>query len=200
MAKKTTPEQIFEAALKVFARYGLRRARMEDIAAELDMATGTLYRYVKDKLDLYEKAVAHAIRRWQHKVFDAVEQTEDVIEQFLIMGRKGYGYLAADKDLRKLLINDPTIFPLSPRKQRFPDIDTASIALIKAILQKGVEQKIFRPINVEHVAELLYSVYVMLIIKTYVKSDPDLTQQMFDEGLELILTGLLANPIRKEET
>ncbi len=192
MAKKTTPEKIFETALEVFARYGFRRTRVEDIATELDMATGTLYRYVKDKKDLYEKTVRFGIRRWQSKVFEAIADVEDVTEQFIVMGKKGYGYLAEDLHLRQILIDDPSIFPLAPRKVRFPEIDTASINLIKSILQKGVEQEKFANIDIDMTAELFYSFYVMFIIKTYIKSDGHSTEEMFEHGLELILTGLLS--------
>lgn len=191
MAKKTSSEEIFDASLRVFARYGFRRTRMEDIARELDMATGTLYRYVEDKRDLYENTVAHGIRRWQSRVFEAVSSVEDVTEQFVTMCRKGYGYLAEDVDLRQIMIDDPTIFPLSPRKERFPDIDSASIGLIKSVLQKGIDRGVFRPMDVAHVAELMYSIYVMFIIKTYVKSEENSTSKMFEEGLNLILNGLL---------
>lgn len=192
MAKITSPDKISEAAARVFARYGFRRARMEDVAAELDVAPATLYRYVNDKRDLYEKTVAHGIRRWQSRVFEAVAGIDDVTEQFVVMCRKGYGYLAEDADLRQIMIDDPTIFPLSPRKVRFPEIDSASIGLIRSILQKGVDSGVFRPVDVDHVAELLYSIYVMFIIKTYVKSEEHSTHRMFEEGLTLILNGLLA--------
>jgi AcrR family transcriptional regulator len=192
MAKKTSPEKIFETALEIFAKYGFRRTRVEDIATELAIATGTLYRYVKDKKDLYEKTVMFGIRRWQSKVFEAVAGVEDVTEQFIVMGKKGYGYLADDVYLRQILINDPSIFPLTPRQVRLPEIDTASINLIKSILRKGVEQKLFADIDINMTAELFYSFYVMFIIKTYIRSDRHSTQEMFEHGLSLILNGLIA--------
>jgi len=191
MKKKTTPEKIYETALKVFAKYGFRRTRVEDITGELDMATGTLYLYVKNKKDLYEKTVSHGIKKWQEKVFEAIADIDDVREQFLAMCKRSYGYLAEDVNLRQVLINDPSIFPLSPRKVRFPEIDTASINLIKEILQKGIKQQIFRNIDVDHIAEFFYSIYVMFIIKTYVKSEGQSAQKMFDEGLDLMLNGLI---------
>lgn len=190
MAAKTDLDTIFETSLEVFARYGFRRTRVEDIAVELDMATSTLYRYVKNKKDLYEKTVRYGISRWQGKVFEAVYASEDVMEQFITMGEKGYGYLAVDVHLRQILINDPSIFPLSPRKIRFPEIDAASIHLIKSILEKGISQNVFKSVDIDLTAELLYSLYVMFIIKTYVKSEGHSTQQMFEQGLELILNGL----------
>lgn len=192
MAGKTSPDRIFETALEIFARYGFRRTRVEDIAGELDMAVGTLYRYVKDKKDLYEKTVMFGIRRWQGKVFEAIDGIDDAVEQFTVMGKKGYGYLADDVHLRQILIDDPSFFPLTPRKVRFPEIDTASVNLIKSILKKGIGQKVFRNIDIDMTAELFYSFYVMFIIKTYIKSDGHSTQEMFEYGLSLILNGLLA--------
>ena len=192
MSPKTSPGQIFEISLEIFAKYGFRRTRVEDIANELDIAAGTLYRYVKDKKELYEKTVMFGIRRWQAKVFEAIAGIEDVTDQFVVMGKKGYGYLADDVNLRQILINDPSIFPLTPRKVRFPEIDTASVNLIKSILKKGVEQEVFANIDIDITAELLYSFYVMFIIKTYIKSDGHSTKEMFEKGLSLILNGLLA--------
>jgi AcrR family transcriptional regulator len=191
MGKKVSLEQICEAALVVFARYGFRRARVEDIADELDLAVGTLYLYVKNKKDLYEKAVSFGIKRWQAKVFESIAGIEDVKEQFATMCTKGYGYLDEDFHLRKILVNDPSIFPLSPRKVRFPEIDSASINLIKHILNRGIKQKVFRKIDVDQTAELLYSIYVMFIIKTYIKSEGRSAEKMFHESIELLLFGLL---------
>ncbi len=190
MKKRIEPEIIYQTALSVFARYGFKRTRVEDVARELDVTPGAMYRYVKDKRELYEQTVAYGIRRWQDKVFEAMDGVADVKDQFLIMCRKGYEYLAQDRDMRAILIDDPTIFPLAPRKIRFPDIDEASITMIRTVLQKGIEQKAFRPVDVEVIAEFLYSIYVMFIIKTYVKSEGRSAQEMFDKGLELLLTGL----------
>jgi len=191
MGKKTTTNQIYETALKIFAKYGFRRTRVEDIAQEMDMATGTLYRYVKDKKDLYEKTVEFGITRWQVKVFEAIAQVDDIKARFITMCTKGYEYLSEDVPLREILIQDPSIFPLSPRKVRFPNIDNASISLIKEILNRGIKENVFRNMDVSHVAEFFYSIYVMFIIKTYIKSEGQSTQKMFNEGLSILLNGLL---------
>jgi len=191
MAKKTTPEHIYETAIKIFAKYGFQRTRIEDVTSKLDIATGTLYLYVENKKDLYEKTVSHAIKKWQGKVFEAIAGIDDITERFLVMCKKGYGYLSQDTHLRQVLINDPSIFPLSPRKVRFPEIDTASIDLIKDTLKAGIDQDIFRRVDVDPIAEFFYSIYVMFIIKTYVKSEGRSAQEMFDKGLDLLLYGLL---------
>jgi AcrR family transcriptional regulator len=182
---------IYEAALRVFARYGYRRTRVEDIADELGMTKGNLYLYVENKRDLYEKAVAHGLFRWQEMVVKAIEKIDDVVEQFLVMCKKSYSYLSRDVSLRTVLVNDPTVFPLSSKEDPFYEINHASTQLLREVLQRGVRQGKFREVDVDQVSELLYSVYVMFIIKTYVKSEGKSTQKIFEQGLDIILHGLL---------
>ncbi len=49
---KRTEQQILSAALRVFARDGISRSRIADIAAEAGISTSTLYEYYKSKEDL----------------------------------------------------------------------------------------------------------------------------------------------------
>jgi len=46
-------------------------------------------------------------------------------------------------------------------------------------------------VDVDHVCELLFSVYVMFIIKTYVKSEGKSTKKMFEQGLDIVVQGLI---------
>ncbi|MFP4474991.1 MAG: TetR/AcrR family transcriptional regulator [Desulfatibacillaceae bacterium] len=191
MKSKTSNNQIYQAALTVFAKYGYRRTRVEDVAAQLGIAPSTIYRYVPDKQNLYERTVEFGIHRWQARVVEAMADVGDVAERFRVMCKKGFEYLAHDEDLRAVMVQDPTIFPLAPRKVRFPEIDNASIDLIRSLLNEGMDKGVFRRVDPDYTAELLYSIYVMFIIKTYVKSGDHSAAVMFDHGLDLILEGLL---------
>ena len=192
MAREDKLPKIYEAALKVFAQYGYKRTRVEDVAAELGMTKGNLYLYVENKRDLYEKAVAYGLLRWQSMVSKSIADIDDTIEQFITMCRKSFTYLSRDVALRTILINDPTIFPLSRREDPFYEINHASMDLIKSILVKGIHEGKFREVDVDHTCELLFSIYVMFIIKTYVKSEGKSTQKMFEQGIDIVLRGLVS--------
>lgn len=57
---RRTKKQILNAALRVFARDGISRSRIADIAAEAGISTSTLYEYYKSKEDLaYEVPSSH---------------------------------------------------------------------------------------------------------------------------------------------
>lgn len=182
---------MYDAALKVFAQYGYKRTRVEDVAAELGMTKGNLYLYVKDKRDLYEKAVSYGLLRWQAKVRESISGMDDVVEQFLTMCQKSFMYLSRDVSLRTILINDPSIFPLSTKEDRFAGINRASMDMLKSVLKKGIDDGKFRNVDVSSATDLLYSIYVMFIIKTYIKSEVKSSRKMFEQGVDLILSGLL---------
>lgn len=57
---RRTEKQILNAALRVFGRDGISRARIADVAAEAGISTSTLYEYYASKEDLaYEIPMAH---------------------------------------------------------------------------------------------------------------------------------------------
>ncbi len=76
MKKQETSMQILEAASKRFMHYGYNKTTMAEIARDLKMSTGNLYRFFPSKLD-----IAEAI---------AVEHEED-----------GYKFLAQISELKK---------------------------------------------------------------------------------------------------
>lgn len=57
---KRTEQQILNAALRVFARDGISRSRIADVAAEAGISASTLYEYYDSKEDLaYEVPIKH---------------------------------------------------------------------------------------------------------------------------------------------
>lgn len=182
---------IYEAALRVFARFGYKKATVEDIGTELNMAKSNLYLYVKNKRELYENAVSHGLKKWQNHARTAAEKKDDIIEKIVEYSVSGYNYLENDPDLRAIITGDPTIFPLSPTEDRFHEINRESMDVLKSYLVQGIREKRFREIPVDTIVELLYSIYIMFIIKTYVKQDGDISRQKIMDGFDLVLKGLL---------
>ncbi len=183
---------ILEAALRTFAKYGFKKTTVEDIATELGMTKGNLYLYVKDKRDLYERSVAHAFREWQERVASDMEKEKDVVARFRVMCVKAYTYLIRKRALQAIVLKDPTIFTLSPREDRFYAVNAAAVDMIKGVLKQGIREKRFRKMDVEPMAEFLFSIYIMFIIRVYVKSEGKSVQAIFDAAVDLMINGLLA--------
>ena len=184
--------QILETALRTFARYGFKKTTLEDIAGELGMTKGNLYLYVKDKRDLYERSVARAFRGWQERVAQDMESKKDVVVRFRVMCVKAYQYLSLNEDLQSIVLRDPTIFTLSPGEDRFYSVNVAAVEMIKRVLEQGIRERRFRKMDVEPMAEFLFSIYIMFIIRAYVKSEGMPVEAIFEAAVDLMINGLLS--------
>jgi len=194
MRKRENIEAIYTAAIKVFAEYGFRKATVEEIAAELGMTKGNLYLYVRDKQELYEKSVRHALLRWQGLVRRAIDAEKDVKKKFLVMGEKALEYLSRDDDLRRILVRDPDIFPMFPVHDPYEVINRNSVAMIRNILKQGMEEGVFRKVNLKTLPEVLFSIYKMLVIRTYIAQEGKSMRRMFAETMETVALGIFREP------
>jgi AcrR family transcriptional regulator len=188
--KEQKLNSLLNTALKLFAHYGYKKTSLEDVSKELGMTKSSIYFYATSKRDLYEKTISMAFRQWQKAVVDAVGQVEDVVEKFSIMAQRSIEYLMEHNELRSIFIKDPSIFTLFPGEDRFHEINQEAIQLIEDILSQGIKQGRFHEMDVQHTAELFFSIYIMFLIKTYVKSEGVSAIRMYEEGLKIILRGL----------
>lgn len=75
-------ERILKAAMAVFARKGLHKATMPDIAAEAGMSPANLYHYVKSK-DAILQVMAQEDRRESMEVLAALAEADDMVDGLL---------------------------------------------------------------------------------------------------------------------
>jgi AcrR family transcriptional regulator len=191
MKKKEKLELLYCKSLEVFARYGYKKTTLDDIAGEIGITKPGLYKYVKDKMDLYEKTLSFALLRWQDRVVNAVNREDDIVRKFIVMSQKGYDYLMEDELLTEILRKDPTIFPFSTNIVRFREVNQRSLDLIKYILEEGIKQRKFSKVDIQRTSVLLYSIYRTFIVEAYVISDAKQIKKIYTDGINLILNGLI---------
>lgn len=189
---------LFEAALDVFAELGYREAGIEDIARRAGVANGTIYLYAASKRDLYIKVVEHGMNAWQTAAAKAAEAVTDNPGQekarFEALCRAAFLYLASEPRLRKVLKHDPALFPASTgsnhEEDPFERVNRRSIGMLEQAIINGVNAGEFSVADPAAAAELLFSLYRMLIEKAYV-SDDGQEQRQFEAGLSIILNGIV---------
>jgi AcrR family transcriptional regulator len=75
-------EQIVEAATRVFAEKGFRRATTREVAREAGVSEGTIYNYFEDKDDLL-MAILHRLNETERRAEDFEEGTATDFRRFL---------------------------------------------------------------------------------------------------------------------
>ena len=71
-------------------------------------------------------------------------------------------------------------------------MNAAAVGMIRRLLEQGIREERFRKVDVESMAEFLFSVYVMFIIRAYVKSEGKPVEAIFEAAVDLMINGLLS--------
>ena len=158
MGKECVRKRIIEAAIEVFARYGPRRATMEDIALLCGVSRVTIYNYFKDKNELIEEVVLYEYRKFRDEV-------EKVIKEHSSPVKKLSSYLHTILRYSKKLsifynVSMQSISEYMPYIQKafYKEIREQEMRSIKSILDEGIADGIFKIEDKERFIELLLSI------------------------------------------
>ncbi|UZF94493.1 TetR/AcrR family transcriptional regulator [Bosea sp. NBC_00550] len=87
-------DQIADAALRLFARYGYKRSSMDDIAKEAGLAKATLYLHFKGKDDVFRAMLDLLARRVEARCREVIERRGPFPERLaaLLQAHHGQAY------------------------------------------------------------------------------------------------------------
>ncbi len=140
-------ERIITEAASLFMKYGIRSVTMDDIAHQLGISKRTIYENFSDKDELLTDVIKSMVKKQKESFRRALEGSENVIEAlFEILRIASFHFDSTSPtlfmDLKKYHYK---IYELAFQKG---DIRNYEITML--ILQRGVEEKIFRSdINLE---------------------------------------------------
>jgi len=183
-------EKIMAAAILLFSKYGYKKTTVEDIAGALQMTKGSIYRYFANKEDLYHQAVSQLLDDWREFVQKSIAADTQPLEKLLHMAEVAIHYPETNPDFCAIVLADPAIFSLSPGKDHYRAANRPAEELLHAVLNEGVAAGVFRDLNIEYTTELLYSIYMMHLIKIYGNGEGQRGFEVYMNGIDLLLNGL----------
>ncbi len=190
-ATEERTQQIIEAAFITFARLGIGKTRMEDIAKAAGLSKGTLYLYFKSKdaliSSMLELTVSRELAYAQelsileipvHQKLDQLTQiVVDDLEQMQPLMSVYFEFLAV------ALRNEMIKTTMQEQFQRFLD-------LLIALIEQGVEAGEFRAVDAREAALTMGTIFEgTILVWAYGPEMVDLGQQI-KAGMDLLLTGL----------
>ena len=141
---KTKYDRILESAIKVFARKGFHKSRISEIAAEAEVADGTIYLYFKNKDDilirLFENSLEQIIadlRAEIGKENDALRKLRRFIKMHLDLVNKNPNLAV----VLQVELRQSNKFMKEYEPTRFIDY----LNLIAEIIREGQAQGVIRP-------------------------------------------------------
>lgn len=134
---------ILEAAVKVFARRGFYGTRVRDIASEIDVAEGTLYKYFPSKNDILFSLFKEKWSQLTNDLRKKVESLDDVNEKMMVILTTIVDVFKSNRDLAELFlieIKQSSAFLKSPVVESMVDF----LDLLEEILNEGIAKGVYR--------------------------------------------------------
>ena len=184
-------EQILEASKHVFAKYGYRGTRVDDIAEQLGVGKGTIYRYFKDKKTLFVEVFETGMHCLNSTIKESTEVIAEPPQRIKTAVNLFLKYFDNDKEMIEILMQMRSEF-----KEDYKRISNALyadyIVRIQENLQAGIDQGLFRQMDVEKTAEAMSSMlHGILQTFYYVKGTNESLTDRADAMVGLILNGLM---------
>lgn len=164
--KDSPRNEVCEAALRCFERYGPQRTSMADIAEEAGISRKTLYRIFDDRPALIEYILQQRMRALGGKLRKKLSRIED-FEKAIVEGSVYSMRISREDKLFNEIIKRDTnhrieLFLFGPRDE----IKAEIIELWSGVIQNGREQGLVRPeLSDERIVELLANVHALLLIR-----------------------------------
>jgi AcrR family transcriptional regulator len=188
-------ELIINAAIKVFARDGLERGKIADIAKEAGIGKGTVYEYFRRKEDIFQ-AIEHYVFTDFNLIFDQLNSSsltppqklttlmENALDMFMEMGdvllilmelwaQAGRGHVHGSA---------PSLFVEYYESYRMS---------VENILEDGIQSGVFRDMNKEGVATLLLAFMDGLVWQFVMINDPEKFNRVKSEAIKSFMRGIL---------
>lgn len=97
-------DDFIRAAGRLFARHGYHETSMEDIAREAEYATGTIYRYFKDKEDLYITLMEKQCQCLLEELRCRIKEAEEPEQKLAAMVRTKIEFFDTHRNFLRLYI------------------------------------------------------------------------------------------------
>jgi AcrR family transcriptional regulator len=188
--------EILEAALKVFSEKGYHAAKIEDIAAELNIGHGTFYRYFKNKLDIFNHVVEDIVEMITALVADInpheAETLEDYRRQLEMIGDGLFGLFKSNPSISRVLfyeafgIDDPEL------RGRIQEVFDLIGRYIELYLENGIAKGYMREnLHVRETALAMGGALFEACKRVVSSSDPDRDLEVWKETIiTFILQGV----------
>lgn len=157
-------ECIIVSAAKCFARWGFKKASVDEIAKDAGVAKGTVYLAAENKEDLLYQAILHELREWNAQMSKLIDPRKDALELLSELAQAGLASLS-DRPLVKQLF-EGELHALLPRWQdRFDELTRMGRRNTIEVLQLGVTQGRFRSdLDCEETATLLMDMQIATML------------------------------------
>ena len=189
--KKT---QIINAAIEVFAKQGLERGKIADIAKQAGVGKGTIYEYFKSKDEIFSAIESQMVK-------DSLAQVEQLISSKKSPTDKIEEMASYNMNIHEAMGDSIIIFAEmwaqhsrgqwhGHEKPIFTDMYMNYHNAIKEILTEGVETREFRKMNKDGVATMLLALIDGILWQSVIFKNVENFNEWKNEAIKSFINGI----------
>jgi AcrR family transcriptional regulator len=191
IGKKT---QILYAAIEIFAKKGLERGKIADIAKQAGIGKGTIYEYFKSKDEIFS-AIENLF------VSDSIEQVDQLINSNKSSTEKIEEMANYNINIHEVMGDAIIIFAEmwaqhsrgqwhGHKKSIFVDMYTNYHKAIREILAEGIKTEEFREMNKDGVATMLLALIDGILWQSVIFKNVDNFDKWKSEAIKSFINGI----------
>ena len=198
--KEARPGELLQAALELFVEKGYAATRAEEVATRAGVSKGTLFLYFSSKEDLFKAVIQSNLSRhfmaWNQEFEGFEGSSADMLAYGLTSWWTQIGSTLAG-GITKLVMSEARNFPeIAAFYER--EVVKPGQHLIERILQRGIDQGEFRPLDVHHACMSLVCAMMYLMMWKHSLGPCSAANPSFDpETFLLTHLNTLLNGIRQ---
>ena len=189
--ERSKKECILAEAAKAFARFGFKKASVDDIAKGAGVGKGTVYLAAESKEDLFYQVLHREIRAWTAECASIIDHRTPADRLLAELLQTAMEYLHKRPLVLELLFGQ-TAQILPDWADRLETLRALGKANISEVLRLGISQKVFREdLEVDTVASLLQDFNLAGHLFAHRRGEQhDVAFERARIGLDLVLNGL----------
>ncbi|MGA7615366.1 MAG: TetR/AcrR family transcriptional regulator [Thermoanaerobaculia bacterium] len=180
---------ITDAVVRILCEEGIDAITMERVAETAGIAKGTIYLHYADKQELLDEVKEASLTPITNKVMDLFASDIAPDRKIVAFSLRYLGYFDEHRDLFRVLLYEREFTRSGAsrfRSERYRTLLEATTAVIEA----GIEQKIFRPVDARKTAGMFLEAHLALIAQRLLGMDPLPVEEDARLVTDLFLSGV----------
>jgi AcrR family transcriptional regulator len=186
-------KEIIRVASKLFSEKSYHDVTMEEIAEKVGVAKGTIYLYFDSKEKLYLEILEDSYQDIESLIKKEIAKSDPAPQKLKKVLNLIFGFYRQNLDILRILSRDET--HLIREHYEFTEHwRLRRLRLYERILEKGVKEGSFRPINTKLTALVIFG--LVRSVMFFHETDKSV-EEMVDEVFSLIGNGILSEERKK---
>jgi AcrR family transcriptional regulator len=186
----TSKEAILDAAQSLLANHGYAGLSMRELAAESGLAKATIYHHFQDKNDVFRSVLQRDMTMVHTQIVAAADSTTTAVDKLSAVIRM---YVVLMGERRTVIMS--VLHELAQEESKLCEFihnqRNCYFAPIATILEQGIAEGVFRPLNVEQAAISLVGMINAFVVFRVLADTKEPDEEIINHTINLFLRGVM---------